>query len=345
MKSSYLIIAVILMATFWDIYSNNLEGSLNQLTMSLNGLAEVLIPQTTRATSKGAKSVFITEIINDTDRFAYINLLRHPSIPLSSFYRAPFLKKSIFLETQREESYLKMDSQWIIFDPKSKNYLADLKLQSINPSIYDPTANLFHVFDQNYVYVNFIPDNAEKYRPPSSEKNPLVGMRLVGDLLEVSSGKNIDARILVNLKVYVDGNEITTNKILKKIDDNATYTIEIQPDVIKIRKNNIKNDTSAIRQTVAYIEKFETDNNTGLTKATVKFRNLYSREYLAGFIRFMESKKELQRIATITPIPIFTKLTPSESIVFSFYADITRHEFQSMLDAANRENFEPLLRK
>lgn len=280
-------------------------------------------------------SGFITEIINNTDKSVYFSVETYDNV-------YPYITTSISLKTQEETQHLKgSQGGGPTIAPRTRCLIANLKLPEVTASWPRLTGGKMKEFKQgHYMFMNFsFPYLADK------QPMPFVGFRQKGNILEILEGEGLHS-------INLNGQRFSSFHCFENIENNATYTIEINQVTSGIfhRKFNLGTrwfldsntlNISIRRNTItplevdlkdmhirphAYIQSFG-PNPSGQVSAVIGFDKLKTVEFLQRFCNFIKCNKFLGWAAQVG--------MGSQTINLVFYANITKEELQTFIDEAN----------
>jgi hypothetical protein len=219
--------------------------------------------------------------------------------------------------------------------------IANLKLPKVTANWPHSTGGEMKAFTQgHYMSMNFsLPCDSDK------KPMPFVGFRQKGNMLEVLEGEGLHS-------IHLNGQIFSPYHCFENIENNATYTIEInqvtngifhqkfaQADrwhlekntlAISIRRNTITPSDADLKdmhvRPCAYIQSFG-PNPCGQVSAVIGFDKLKTVEFLQRFYNFITRNKFLGWAAQVS--------MGSQTISLIFYASITKKELQTFIDEAN----------
>jgi len=152
-------------------------------------------------------SGFITEIINNTDKSVYFFVKTHDNI-------CSYITTSISLKTQEEKRRLKGSRDGTTIAPRTRCLIANLKLPKVKANWSDQGSMREHSY--HYMGMNF----SEPYCDRDKRPMPFLGFRQRGNTLEVLEGRGLHS-------IHVNGQNFSPHHWFENIENNSTYTIEI----------------------------------------------------------------------------------------------------------------------
>ena len=297
----------------------------------ISSIIALILPMSIKS-EESQVSGFITEIINNTDRSVYFFVQTHDNA-------YSYITTSISLKTQEEKRHLKGSRGGTTIAPRTRCLVANLKLPKVKANWSD--RGRMKESSYHYMGMNFSEPCCNSEKRPM----PFVGFRQRGNTLEVLEGEGLHS-------VHVNGQSFSPHHWFENIENNATYTIEINQVTsgifhrqfaradrwhldkntltIGIRRNTITPlDTNLKDMHVrpcAYIQSFG-PNPRGQVSAIIGFDNLKTVEFLQRFYSFIKRNKFLDWAAQVS--------MDSQTINLIFYAGIIKEELQTFIDEAN----------
>ncbi|MCL4361819.1 hypothetical protein M1446_05690 [Candidatus Dependentiae bacterium] len=273
--------------------------------------------------------VHISEIINNTD--AQLILKKFQSKKSYGSFGGISIISSELLTGKKCPPYTidgnRGDNGILRLAPRTKNIIIGLEMPKRNPL----------QFGDSYILELSILSG-------SNPSRRMIGFNQIGELFQII-GK-YSHRLIRN--IIINGENIKINQypqiLGKKMIDNAYYSISINQVVENLNNlgsfDFIFNQIEIPKQeefantAKAYIDQFSSGNShNGIVNALIRLDSLTTESFFQKFYKLLEENEFIKKLA------IVHKNNIDQSISFQFYTNITREEFQNLLDQANQQIF------